>query len=341
MKPIKASIAPQQLIDKNGKPSYGYFDGPVTSLAIENFQYFTDMDSPASRLAKYFHFKQFQFISLISKNFVIGVAIADIRYVGTSFCYLYDIQNNELVEETWLRPLGLGYRLTPSPMTGSASIGNMGIEINDGIWSLSINTKHIIADITLSPAKDSLPLALCNPTGYSGWTYTQKHNALDVSGQLTVNGKLEPLENALAGYDFSAGFMRRETSWRWASINGRNNTGTIGLNLAAGVNETGLNENAFWLNGQRHLLGPVHFDFQRIKNTSDNHLPWHIYSYDGRVDLTFTPKNCRQERLNLLFLKSNFCQYLGHYSGFIIDGDGKKHQLDKVLGLTEDHFARW
>ncbi len=47
------------------------------------------------------------------------------------------------------------------------------------------------------------------------------------------------LDHARAGYDFSAGYMRRETSWRWASINAEINSTGIGLNLAAGVNETG------------------------------------------------------------------------------------------------------
>ncbi|MCW1890289.1 DUF2804 domain-containing protein [Vibrio chagasii] len=31
-------------------------------------------------------------------------------------------------------------------------------------------------------------MAMCTPTGYSGWTYTQKkHNALTVTGTLEIN----------------------------------------------------------------------------------------------------------------------------------------------------------
>ena len=139
MKKIHSKIAPQQLISDKGKPDYGYFDGPVDSLAVENFNYYTDMDTPASALSKYFHFKQFQFISLVTENFIIGVAIADIRYAGNGFCYLYDIKNNKLIETTWLKPLGFGYQLTSSPMNGVASIGGKKDNIKFKIKNKRIN----------------------------------------------------------------------------------------------------------------------------------------------------------------------------------------------------------
>jgi hypothetical protein len=107
------------------------------------------------------------------------------------------------------------------------------------------------------------------------------------------------------------------------------------------VNETGCNENVFWLNGERHLLGAVHFEFTRQRTTGEQARQWRIYSDNGQVELTFIPQNCRQEKLNLWLIKSNFRQYLGHFNGFITDNLGNKHQLTNVLGLTEDHFARW
>lgn len=67
----------------------------------------------------------------------------------------------------------------------------------------------------------------------------------------------------------------------------------IGLNLAAGVNETGANENVFWINGERHLLGPVQFEFDRHGQQGTD--LWRIHSHDGRVDLEFTARNCRSE----------------------------------------------
>ncbi|CAK1798724.1 DUF2804 domain-containing protein [Vibrio crassostreae] len=336
---IKTTPAPHSLIGSNGQPTVGHFDGIPKHLNIENFDYRNSMDSKAAPWQKHFHYKQFQFVSIVTDTHIIGVAIADIRYLGSAFCYLYDIENNHLEESSWLRPFGFDKQVTPSPYEGTTSIASQSIafDIEGGQWRVRLNTKLIKADIVLEPEADSLPMSMCSPTGYSGWTYTQKHNALRISGDIQVKGTSLKLTQARAGYDFSAGYMRRETSWRWASINAQSNGTDIGLNLAAGVNETGGCENVLWVNGSRHLLHPVQFTFNR----QDTNLPWQITSQDGRINLTFTPLNNRSEKLNLWLLKSNFRQFVGHFSGSIEDNNGVTHQLDDVLGLTEDHFARW
>ena len=154
---------------------------------------------------------------------------------------------------------------------------------------------------------------------------------------MSVKGQPQDLSNAVAGYDFSAGYMRRETSWRWASINHRREDKSIGLNLAAGVNETGNCENVIWIDGERHLMPPVHFEFSRMHQEAS----WRITSQDKRIDLIFKPKNQRSEKKNFWFLKSNFRQFVGYFSGYLIDDNGIKHELDEVMGLTEDHYAKW
>ena len=336
---IKTNPAPHSLIDSNGQPTIGHFDGIPKHLNIEKFDYRNAMDAKANPWQKHFHYKQFQFVSIVTETHIIGVAIADIRYLSSAFCYVYDIQNNELEEGSWLRSLGFDKQVTSSPFEGTTNIAGQSIvfDIENGQWKVSLNTKLIKGKICLEPESDSLPMAMCSPTGYSGWTYTQKHNALKVTGSLEINQQPISLEQARTGYDFSAGYMRRETSWRWASINSLAGQKSIGLNLAAGVNETGTCENVLWVDGSRHLLNPVHFMFNR----DDIDRPWTITSQDGRINLTFTPINQRSEKLNLWVLKSNFRQFIGHFSGSIQDNDGIIHQLENVLGLTEDHFARW
>ncbi|OUS29510.1 hypothetical protein A9Q98_06210 [Thalassotalea sp. 42_200_T64] len=344
------SHLPFCLMNSDGLPQFGQFDRPIKHLALNQFRYFDCMDKPAGKLSKHFHYKQFQFVSINTAKYIIGVAIADIRYLANGFIYIYDIANNTIIEQSWLRPPGIGYSSCASPNNGTASIGsaanNIGFVIQNGQWQLRLNSRHIQADITLTAFAKSDPLAMCSPTGYNGWTYTQKHNGLLVTGKLSINQQGQNLNHALAGYDFSAGYMRRETSWRWASINAKTDIGIIGLNLAAGVNETGDSENVFWLNGKRHYLPAVQFDFQRQRSSTLNTQPWHIRSahhsvQTAKVDLTFTPINSREERLNLWLLKSNFRQYLGHFNGVIIDNDGNEIMLNNILGLSEDHFACW
>lgn len=344
MTELISPAAPESLILPSGEVQFGHFDGPVDSLGLAHFEYRNNMDKLASRWARHFHFKQFQFVSLLTPRYVIGVALADIGYVGSAFCYLYDIAANTLVETTWLKPFAKGMSMSPSPRQGKACIGgrrgSITFNLVDGLWQLSLETPQISAELELHPLALSLPMAMCTPTGYNGWTYTQKHNGLIPKGRLTIKHEPQPLNNALAGYDYSAGYMRRETSWRWASINARVGDTIIGLNLAAGVNETGATENVLWINGARHLLGPVQFDFLRNSDHMSDDC-WRITSLDGRVDLRFKARNGRQEKLNLWLLQSNFRQYIGHFEGEVIDGEGQRHHLQQVLGLTEDHFARW
>ncbi|CAH0991033.1 hypothetical protein SIN8267_01134 [Sinobacterium norvegicum] len=349
---MPATPYPDCLIDEDGQPRLGYFDQPVADLGLDKFRYFNSMDKPAGALRRYVDFKQFQFISINTGHHIIGVAIADIRYLASGFCYVYDLASNTLVEQNWLRPARLGYQTMPSATEGQAYIGSgnnrLEFTISGGQWRLKIDTDNIQADVQLHGEEGELPLALCSPTGYQGWTYTQKHNCLSVEGRLSINNTIEDLSEALAGYDFSAGYMRRETNWCWASINNRLSCGRrFGLNLATGVNESGVSENCCWLDGQRHYLPSVQFTFKRQRGQALHLSDWQVRSNatnsEGRpiIELSFTPLNCRQERLNLWLLKSNFRQYIGHYNGVIETADGEKIIINNMLGLSEDHFARW
>lgn len=326
-------------IQTNGLPQFGHLASIPESLQLDAFQYLNEMDQPASSWRKRFDYKQFQFVSIVTEKHIIGVAIADIRYLASGFCYVFDTETHELVEQQWLKPLNMGYQTQPSSWNSQAYLANDAIQfkIEHGLWHIQLSTDLIQADLRLKPESESLPLMLCTPTAYSGWTYTQKHNALAVQGEMSVRGQPQELTNAVAGYDFSAGYMRRETSWRWASINHHSEDKRIGLNFAAGVNETGHCENVIWIDGERYLMPPVQFEFSRLHQEAS----WRITSQDKRIDLIFKPKNQRSEKKNFWFLKSNFRQFVGYFSGYLIDGNGIKHELEEVMGLTEDHYAKW
>jgi hypothetical protein len=332
--------APVQLIQTNGQPAFGLFDGSIPDFNLQDFVYQNLMDNKASTLARYFHYKQFQFICVTGSDWLLAVAIADIRYANSGFAYLYKFDSNKAVSKGLLLPGALSCRMSDSPSAGEAkqSFGayKVAIKTSPTNWKLSIDTKELKADLTLEKAKQ-MPLALCAPTGYNGWTYTEKSNALAVSGTLELQGKNQDLTQSLAGYDFSAGFMRRQTSWRWASISAVVEGKAFGLNMAAGVNETGLCENALWFNGQIQHLSPATFVFDRKDDTK----AWQVSSLCGEVQLEFTPLYCRQEKVNIGLLASNFRQYVGLYSGFVVLQNGTKLQLNAVKGLAEDHYAKW
>ncbi|MEJ6067497.1 DUF2804 domain-containing protein, partial [Psychrobacter sp. 16-Bac2893] len=128
------------------------------------------------------------------------------------------------------------------------------------------------------------------------------------------------------------------------------------LNLSMGVNETGTSENACWLDGQICYLPPVMFLRDALnlpsnqQDTVANRLddtpqPWHIYHQNlgwsnADIDLTFTPMTVYKKTDNFGIVASIFEQWLGFYNGEIrIKQEVIK--LDNVMGLAEDHYAKW
>lgn len=330
---------PTKLIDTKGQAQFGLFENSVTDLNFADFSYRTVMDKVASKLSRHFAAKQFQFVSVCGPDWLLAVAIADIRYASSGFAYFFQ-QDKPTIETGILLPLQMGCQMSESPVKGSASLrqGAISWQLSPSSdkWQLTLKTPEIQAELSLHKASQ-LPLALCAPTAYQGLTYTEKNNALSVSGQLTVASQTVDLTQALGNYDYSAGFMRRETSWRWASLNTWLDGEKLGFNLAAGVNETGLTENALWFEGKRQHLSSAQFQFDRL----DSNSVWQIKTLCGEVDLQFTPQFCRQERVQALILASNFRQYVGHFRGELTLLDGRRLTLNNHLGLVEDHYAKW
>jgi len=138
--------------------------------------------------------------------------------------------------------------------------------------------------------------------------------------------------------DWTAGFMRRETFWNWASTaftleDGR----SFGLNLSCGVNETSFTENAFWLDGKMTRLPAIDFVFDK----DDIRNPWRMTSLDKKVDLLFYPDSKRCEKINALFIASRFTQLIGKFDGRVISEEGETISLKGCPGWTEDHYAKW
>ncbi|MCS0002813.1 DUF2804 domain-containing protein, partial [Vibrio alginolyticus] len=130
-------------IQQNGLPAFGHLDRIPTSLQLDKFTYLDEMDKPVSKWRRYRDYKQFQFVNLVTPDYVIGVAIADIRYLASGFCYLFDIKKNKLIEQQWLKPFNIGYQTQPSSWCSLAHLANKRIQfsIKDGIWHVHFVTE--------------------------------------------------------------------------------------------------------------------------------------------------------------------------------------------------------
>ncbi|CAM2006870.1 DUF2804 family protein [Acanthopleuribacter pedis] len=337
---------PQRLIEA-GNARFGLFDQPVETINADDFVQRSSMDRLAPTLLRRFAYNQFQFVGVCSPELVLGCAVVDLKWVGSSFFYVYLPPSGELFEWSRLQPLARRTALALTPDRGCSVFSGRGLNVTIQAES-DPRQRRLTAtfgrdgrlDARLVEPAAFRPLALCTRAGYNGWVYTQKAAGLPVTGSLQFRGRDFDL-GALAAhgnYDWTCGFMRRHTFWNWACCTGVLPDGRrFGLNLAAGVNETGFTENVFWLGDRFVKVDTVHFQFDRLQPTQ----PWTVSSYDGRVALRFEPEGLRREKLHVGFLASNFKQVFGRFYGTVHDADGQAAPIDGLYGFCEDHYAKW
>lgn len=335
----------KKLIQENGSPYFGLYHDPVEEINLSSFKYLNAMDRPKNFISRYFDFKSFHFVGVMSEDIVIGCAIVDLKWLSNGFFYYYLPKTGELKEWSFIHPFSLGCKtsLNPDQGTFSFSHGQNYFEIksysNPRKRHLIAKIKnHVDVEIDLTESARHSPLSLCTPTGVSGWTYTQKSSALDVTGKININGNRVEPDKLMGLTDYTAGYLRRETNWRWASMSSILPNGkTLGINLSNGVNETGESECCFWYDHVFHKSHGVHFYFDRL----DPMKPWIIHCNDDKIDLTFTPLGVREEKINALLIASNFKQLFGRYSGTLESEDGEKIVIKDQLGFAETHYAKW
>ncbi|PID37806.1 MAG: hypothetical protein CR966_00340 [Pseudomonadales bacterium] len=349
----------KQLVSQ-GQPVYGVFDR-VDQINYLDYHSYKLSDKAVSQWRKKLRANQFCFVQIVQPSYRVCVAVATLNWVTSSFCYLYDEENDTLEVIEGLQPFTHNCQFNQSTYQDSIAFRSKKLTVNmeflaDGL-QLTIESKLLKLNAHLQ--RPYAPLSVCTPTGKKGWTYTQKEPMTEVTGELTLKNseKIEltiDLAGATATLDWSVGYMRRITNWYWTCISGYLADGRhLGLNLATGVNESGASENACWLDGERYHLPAVMF--RRVKDTGTGKDTekemWKVTNQPlnwskVKIDLTFTPVNCYKKNDRLVVVDSVFEQWIGYYSGVIDLGDtdlgdsGVVH-INKLMGLAEDHYAKW
>lgn len=368
--PIANHFRPVELdqLIQNGQPTFGVF------AQVKNINYLDYHSHLISQKAlpnwrKDLKANQFCFIQIIQPPYRVCLAVATIKLATSAFIYLYNDETGELEVCEALQPLTRQTQLQGGCYQGQMVFTHAKLTVNLDFTpsqvKVALDSQNIALHATLG--RRSQPLAICTPTGRRGWTYTQKEPLTDVSGHIIIKGnskfnadvahnpdslnspdakaqQIDFTDTTIANLDWTLGYMRHETNWFWTCINsylpdGRHFT----LNLSMGVNETGASENACWLDGQIAYLPPVMLIRQDLDTSAQN--MWRVYHQNlgwsnVDIDLTFTPITVYKKTDNFGVLASIFEQWLGWYSGEIRVG-GEVIKIDKVMGLAEDHFAKW
>ncbi len=298
---------------------------------------------------KWLDYNQFQFMGLISEHLLVGCALGDFRYLGFAFVYTYEPATGELQEFAVKLPLGVGISLTNRPRDGVGGLnwaGNnvrISADINPDLVMLDVKLKsglRVHATLNLHQQPAFQPLAVCTQTARNGWSFTQKIAGVRATGYVEGSfGRHDLTEiGAFGHYDYTVGYMRRETFWNWACFAGEAQGRAIGLNLSCGVNETSFSENCFWVDGQLIPVGLATFDYDRANPAGGQ---WIVSTSDGSVDLTFDPEGVHVEKLNAVLVASDFTQVFGRFNGQLHLPDGTQIDIHDQYGFVEDQYAKW
>lgn len=326
------------LIKTDGTIDFGIYDDVISNINYMDYTLESPMGSKIRGPFKKFRFNQFNFIGIMGPEFMVGCAVIDLKSVSNGFFYVYDRSTKKLVESKRLSStFSASIGTNPSNMDSRFSFSGLSISFKGNMIEAHAEDISLVAKLETEPVS---PLRICTRAGYRGWVYTEKTSPVSITGTLTANGKKTKLSSPdyMALVDWSAGFMRRETFWNWASIACTlPDSRSLGMNLASGVNETGFTENAFWLEGAMIKTDTINFRFNR----NDLMKKWQITSSDKKIDLVFSPEAYREEKTNAILLASRFTQLMGTFSGTFTTDTGETVTVNNVPGWTEDHYAKW
>ena len=339
-----------KLIGRGNRVNYGVIDEPL-EWNYEDFKLLDFFNNEVTGLKKKFAYHQFNYIGVTAGDYVIGFATVDLSYIKNAFAFIYK-KGEGILLETDDKCLGFSKKMdfprNPDNYVTHFKAGKTELKIakshDKGLLEIDCNLQNRLqCKGSFKFALEShQPLRVLNPSTPTRFTFTEKCSPLTTTDfEASLDGKSLDFEQdkVVAIYDWSGGYMRRETNWYWTAFGAVLPMGTsIGANFAAFTNETYYSENAFWINNKRIRVPRIRYDF----NQQDPYETWHIYDEAGSVDLYFKPEGERQDKINGgPLVKTVFRQFVGTFEGFLMEPHGEKTELQGVQGFCEIHRAIW
>lgn len=314
------------LVDANGQPALGRFRGlagPADWAALAP-------PHARGRWWRRFHHKRWHYMALSCDELFAAVAIVDLGWTSTAFAYAFDRRARTLVASMARDGLpGMGASVA-SCAAGASRFRLPGHHIDMSAQALVLRCGAFTIDASCGGAPPVL--LACGQVPGGAVHATQKSGGMALRGALRAGGRSYRLDGGVASYDYSNGLLARETHWQWASAHST----TVGFNLQAGY--FGAQENALWLNGDIIALEAAQFTFDPAAPLA----PWQISTADGLLELHFTPEGARAQERQLLVAASRYVQPIGTFRGTVrASRDSAPVAIDKLAGVTEDHFSRW
>jgi len=343
----------RKIINEDGSVLTGLIENQKISFNYKDYKLLNFFDKEVKGLKKRLKFHHFNYYALLSKKYVLAFAVVDLAYVKSMFIYLYDYKGRFLLKkDIKILPLSKKLEFPPSPdkykIKYKSKKDKLSVkkDFHDNTMSIKIEMKDLKLKLKAKYGSNNNPLKVVIPAGHNGWTFTEKCSNINSFEELSVKFKDEELDfkDSSLIYDWSGGYLKRETNWIWASFSGLNEEAKlIGANFAAMVNETYDTENMYWINDKSFKQNAIKFNYDK----SDVYSTWHIENYNldnsksKKVKIKFTPMDEINDNSNAFLVKNSFKQFMGKFSGYFIDENNKKVEFKDISGVTEIHKALW
>ncbi|MFF5077195.1 DUF2804 domain-containing protein [Actinoplanes sp. NPDC000266] len=276
--------------------------------------------------------KRWEYWGIVTPSHIVGVVVSSLDYAGVHGLYVLDRVSGR---ETRADATILFDRNTVLPDRSggqvSATAGDLHITIDQDHIKASAPGMEI--DLVVGPGGESLGVVV--PFSDRLFQYTVKDVGRPVSGTLRLSGTEYPVppERSFAVLDHGRGRWPYAVTWNWAAGAGDGRAIQLGGRWTDG---TGSTENALFLDGRLHKISE---DLTWEYDRTDWLRPWRVHG--TRADVHFEPFHERVARTNLAVLASETHQCFGRFTGWAMDDNGDRVDLDGLTGWAEEAKNRW
>lgn len=295
--------------------------------------------------------KRWEYWNVITQRHILAVTVSHVDYIALHAVWLLDRESGEVIQKEAMVPFGIGASLPGSLGSGTASgrapglqlqieeLGEQGTRLVGSIARLSFDV------IARRPAAhEAMGVVVPWRRGARGdedisrFQYTVKDVARPAAGVLVIDGiRQEIPEDSWAVLDHGRGRWPYRVHWNWAAGSGIVEGRRIGLQLGSKWTDgSGATENALVVDGKLSKISEeLHWDY----DPANWMRPWRVTGQ--RADLTLTPFHRKHGHTNALVLASRTDQLFGTWSGWVLDDQGEKVDVDGIEGFAEDVLNRW
>lgn len=259
-----------------------------------------------------------------------GAAVIHLGYVGAAFAWVLTPEGLLTWEDR--RAFGRGVTVGAVPGNGSSwRSADAHVEVHgDGAFALSMTAQGQPVRFRAAVDRAGSPATLVTDTAGGGWNVTEKAAGYELEASLRIDDHDLAL-SGLGWRDWTTGRQDRRTSWMWAAAAGTVAGRRLGFNVSTGMNAAGPGEDVLWWDGHPQPL--------EVEEFTRGESSWRLRGRGWSLEFVPDAERAAEERLGPV--SSRYVQPIGRFSGSLPGPAGEPVAVQDVLGVTEEHVARW